>query len=50
MAQAIEKMTSIYDFDNLVTAPCMAFRDTDDYGGNPTGKQWPGRISKYPRS
>lgn len=30
-AAALQKVTTLYDFDNLVTAPMHGFRDTDDY-------------------
>lgn len=39
-AQALKKCTSIYDFDNLVTAPLHGFRDTDDYWRQSSSKQW----------
>jgi len=43
-AQALKKCASIYDFDNLVTAPLHGFRDTDDYWRQSSSKQWLGHI------
>ena len=43
-AQALKKCTSIYDFDNLVTAPLHGFRDTDEYWRLSSSKQWLGHI------
>jgi len=39
-ATALKKCASIYDFDNLVTAPLHGFRDTDDYWQHSSSKQW----------
>ncbi len=39
-AVALRKCASIYDFDNLVTAPLHGFRDTDDYWRQSSSKQW----------
>jgi len=39
-AKALKKCASIYDFDNLVTAPLHGFRDTDDYWRQSSSKQW----------
>ncbi|WP_295625028.1 hydrolase [uncultured Nitrosomonas sp.] len=39
-AKALKKCASIYDFDNLVTAPLHGFRDTDDYWQQSSSKQW----------
>lgn len=39
-AQALKKCASIYDFDNIVTAPLHGFRDTDDYWQHSSSKQW----------
>lgn len=38
--QALMKCTSIYEFDNLVTAPLHGFRDTDDYWSQSSSKPW----------
>lgn len=43
-AQALKKCASIYDFDNLVTAPLHGFRGTDDYWQQSSSKQWLGHI------
>jgi predicted alpha/beta-fold hydrolase len=43
-AQALKKCVSIYDFDNLVTAPLHGFRDTDDYWRQSSSKQWLAHI------
>lgn len=37
---ALKKCASIYDFDNIVTAPLHGFRDTDDYWRQSSSKQW----------
>ena len=39
-AHALKKCASIYDFDNIVTAPLHGFRDTDDYWRQSSSKQW----------
>ncbi|PTN11584.1 YheT family hydrolase [Nitrosomonas aestuarii] len=39
-ARALSKCSSIYEFDNLVTAPLHGFRDTDDYWQKSSSKQW----------
>lgn len=39
-ARALKKCASIYDFDNIVTAPLHGFRDTDDYWRQSSSKQW----------
>lgn len=39
-ARALRKCASIYDFDNIVTAPLHGFRDTDDYWRQSSSKQW----------
>ncbi len=39
-AKALKKCASIYDFDNLVTAPLHGFRDTDDYWRQSSSNQW----------
>lgn len=38
--QALIKCTSIYEFDNLVTAPLHGFQNTDDYWSQSSSKQW----------
>ena len=43
-ANALKKCTSIYDFDNLVTAPLHGFRDTEDYWRQSSSKPWLGHI------
>lgn len=43
-ATALKKCSSIYDFDNLVTAPLHGFRDTDEYWRLSSSKQWLGHI------
>lgn len=43
-AEALKKCASIYDFDNLVTAPLHGFRDTDDYWQQSSSKQWLSHI------
>ena len=43
-AKALKKCSSIYEFDNLVTAPLHGFRDTDDYWRQSSSKQWLGHI------
>ena len=39
-AEALRKCKTIYDFDNIVTAPLHGFRDTDDYWRQSSSKQW----------
>lgn len=39
-ARALSKCRSIYDFDNIVTAPLHGFKDTDDYWQQSSSKQW----------
>lgn len=39
-ANALKRCTSIYDFDNLVTAPLHGFRNTDDYWSQSSSKPW----------
>lgn len=39
-ATALKKCNTIYDFDNLVTAPLHGFRDTDEYWRISSSKQW----------
>ncbi len=39
-AAALKKCSSIYDFDNLVTAPLHGFCNTDDYWRQSSSKQW----------
>ncbi|SFE21233.1 YheT family hydrolase [Nitrosomonas sp. Nm166] len=43
-AKAIKRCTSIYDFDNLFTAPLHGFRNTDEYWEQSSSKPWLGRI------
>ncbi|HRB29147.1 MAG: alpha/beta fold hydrolase [Nitrosomonas sp.] len=43
--QALKKCATIYDFDNLVTAPLHGFRDTDHYWRMSSSKQWLGKIT-----
>ncbi len=43
-AKALKKCSSIYDFDNLVTAPLHGFCGTDDYWYQSSSKQWLGHI------
>ncbi|SEN24439.1 YheT family hydrolase [Nitrosomonas marina] len=38
--KALSKCKSIYEFDNIVTAPLHGFRDTDDYWRQSSSKQW----------
>ncbi|MEK6684849.1 MAG: alpha/beta fold hydrolase [Pseudomonadota bacterium] len=42
--KALKKCASIYDFDNLVTAPLHGFRDTDDYWHQSSSKPWLAHI------
>lgn len=37
---ALKKCSSIYQFDNIVTAPLHGFRDTDHYWRESASKQW----------
>jgi len=39
-AKALAKCRSIYDFDNIVTAPLHGFKNTDDYWQQSSSKQW----------
>ena len=39
-AKALSKCRTIYDFDNIVTAPLHGFRNTDDYWQQSSSKQW----------
>ncbi len=39
-AKALASCSSIYQFDNLVTAPLHGFRDTDDYWQKSSSKPW----------
>lgn len=39
-ASAIAACSSLYEFDNLVTAPLHGFRDTDDYWRQSSSKPW----------
>lgn len=39
-AAAVAACTTIYQFDNLVTAPLHGFRDTDEYWSQSSSKQW----------
>lgn len=43
-AKSLKKCKSIYDFDNLVTAPLHGFRNTDEYWQLSSSKQWLGHI------
>lgn len=43
-AKALKKCSSIYDFDNLVTAPLHGFKNTDEYWRLSSSKQWLGHI------
>lgn len=43
-AEALRKCKTIYDFDNIVTAPLHGFRDTDDYWRQSSSKQWLSHI------
>lgn len=43
-AKALKKCTTIYDFDNLVTAPLHGFRGTDDYWRQSSSKPWLAHI------
>lgn len=42
---ALKKCSSIYHFDNLVTAPLHGFRDTDHYWRESASKQWLKKIT-----
>ncbi len=39
-AKALKNCSSIYDFDNLVTAPLHGFKNTDEYWRLSSSKQW----------
>lgn len=39
-AKALSKCRTIYDFDNIVTAPLHGFKNTDDYWQQSSSKQW----------
>ena len=39
-ADALNKCSTIYDFDNIVTAPLHGFRNTDEYWHYSSSKQW----------
>lgn len=43
-AKALKNCSSIYDFDNLVTAPLHGFKNTDEYWRLSSSKQWLGHI------
>ena len=43
-AEALKRCTSIYDFDNLFTAPLHGFRSTDEYWEQSSSKQWLAHI------
>lgn len=43
-AKAIAACNSLYEFDNLVTAPLHGFRDTDDYWRQSSSKPWLGSV------
>jgi predicted alpha/beta-fold hydrolase len=43
--EALKRCTSIYEFDNLVTAPLHGFRDTDDYWRQSSSKPWLAHVS-----
>lgn len=38
--KALTECNSIYQFDNIVTAPLHGFKDTDDYWKRSSSKQW----------
>ncbi len=42
--KAVMACNSLYEFDNLVTAPLHGFRDTEDYWQQSSSKQWLGHI------
>ncbi len=44
-AQALATCTSIYQFDNLVTAPLHGFRNTNDYWKKSSSKPWLAHIN-----
>jgi uncharacterized protein len=39
-AEAVRRATSLYEFDNVVTAPLHGFRDTEDYWTRASSKPW----------
>lgn len=39
-AKALAQCRTIYNFDNIVTAPLHGFKDTDDYWRKSSSKQW----------
>lgn len=43
-ARAVAACRSLYEFDNLVTAPLHGFRDTDDYWRQSSSKPWLGSV------
>ena len=43
-ARAVAACNSLYEFDNLVTAPLHGFRDTDDYWRQSSSKPWLGSV------
>ncbi|MCC6916773.1 alpha/beta fold hydrolase [Nitrosomonas sp.] len=43
-ARAVAACRSLYEFDNLVTAPLHGFRDTDDYWYQSSSKPWLGSV------
>lgn len=43
-AKAVATCRSLYEFDNLVTAPLHGFRDTDDYWHQSSSKPWLGSV------
>lgn len=42
--KAVKACKSLYEFDNLVTAPLHGFRDTEDYWQQSSSKQWLSHI------
>ncbi|HRQ05508.1 MAG TPA: alpha/beta fold hydrolase [Nitrosomonas halophila] len=42
--QAVAACKTLYEFDNLVTAPLHGFRNTDDYWRKSSSKPWLGQI------
>ncbi len=43
-ARALRQCSSIYEFDNVVTAPLHGFKNTDEYWRLSSSKQWLGQI------
>lgn len=43
-AEAVATCTTLYQFDNLVTAPLHGFRDTEDYWRQSSSKPWLGHV------